>query len=86
MTKPPQLSKRALAMLNRLYEGRFYKDDATGKPSKTMQELKDAGLVYRGARVMVFGSYYVPHGHTSFALDEMPPKPAWLVEALKEQA
>lgn len=75
---PRKLSKRATAMLHRLYEGAFYPCDISGPIPKAMQELIDAGLVQSGGRVVKIARYYVPRGHKPFVLDAMPRKPKWL--------
>lgn len=71
------LSKRATALLHRLYEGHFYRTFDTKQP-KAMQELIDNRLVYVDGRIFIIGSCYVPNGHKPFQIDEMPPKPEWL--------
>lgn len=75
--KHPTLSKRATALLHRLYDERFY-PDATNCVGPVMQELLDAGLVVSGGRVAKIVRCYMPKGVKPFKCEKYPEKPEWL--------
>jgi hypothetical protein len=74
-----KLSKRAIKMLHRLYEGQWYPAFIKGDIPKAMQELIDAGLVTTAGRIQRIVRCYVPKGTkpTNF-IDRIPSKPKWL--------
>lgn len=74
-----KLSKRALNLLHRIYEGHFEPAFASGNIRASLQELIDGGHITTGGRVVKIARYYVPaKGFKGFTLDKMPPKPEWL--------
>lgn len=73
----PKLSKRAKAMLRRLYDGRFYADK-TNMVGPVMQELLDAGFVVSGGRVESIVRCWMPKGTKPFKCEKFPEMPEWL--------
>jgi hypothetical protein len=80
---PRHLSKRALKLLDRLYDGHWYPMQYP-EPTGAMKELVDAGFVIGAGRVQVISTVYVPKGTTAFKLEKIPKKPKWLKKALAE--
>jgi hypothetical protein len=80
MSQHPVLSRRAIKLLHRLYEGEFYFAYAKNTP-KVMKELFDAGLVGSMGRVVTMAACYVPKGAKPPKLDTLPRKPKWLIES-----
>lgn len=79
MATKPKLSKRAIKLLNRLYDEHFYPH--TGEDAKegsAMRELIDAGLVVSGGRVAVIRRCYMPVGVKPFKVESYPDRPKWL--------
>jgi len=67
----PELSARAVKLLDRIKRGEFYPTDAKDTP-KAMQELLDYGLVGTMGRVESLRQCYVAQGHTPFVTDKAP--------------
>lgn len=69
--KAATLSKRAQRLWSFVRRGDFYPAYSPKLP-KAMDELLTAGLVQRGGRVVTIGSFYVPVGTKSLALEQYP--------------
>lgn len=76
LKKLPKLSKAAVKMLVRVYEGHFYPWQP--EPHGAMRELVDAGLVVSTGRVALLKSCYVPPGTRPAKLEAIPAMPNWL--------
>lgn len=76
----PKLSKRAIALLRRLYRGAWYPTFDKAPPA-AMKELLDAGLVVSGGRVKTIIAAFVPKGTKAFELEAIPKEPQWLKAA-----
>ena len=72
------LSKRAIKLLHRLYDGHWY-SAVDGKVTPVMQELLEAGLVGTIGRVKVIERCFVPKGSKPVNwMHDIPRKPKWL--------
>lgn len=74
-----RLSRRAIKLLHRLYEGQWYRDP----PNAAMQELIDADLVKLMGRVNVVSAAYVPVDTKPLQCERIPKKPDWLLKEPK---